>query len=367
MSADLILAKKKYKNFAIVTDGLWRKSLSVIRSLGKAGYHVTVLGDSYCTTGFWSRYTSNRVVGPTASQNINAFGTCLTQLLEQFKLAEIKPVVFPMEDASMHWLVNNWNNNPNPGYLALIPPPPALDVAADKALTMEHAKKLGIDHPGTWLANSAEEIINLTQPFSEGSFVVKPRVGVGSSGVVYGQKRSKQEWADHIERFGALIVQERISAEGAALGASLIMDKAGNLIAGVAHRRLQQYPVSGGPSTDRETIDAPELIERSRKLLESLNWTGVAMVEWKLDPKDGKEKLLEINPRFWGSLELAVRAGVNFPLLYAEASEGKLACKLPTGPFYGTSGVRCRWMIPGEILRYLTQDKAQRESLLKFI
>lgn len=46
------------------------------------------------------------------------------------------------------------------------------------------------------------------------------------------------------------------------------------------------------------------------------------MVEWKVDLRDGRPKLMEINPRFWGSLELAVRSGVNFPSLYADADRG---------------------------------------------
>jgi hypothetical protein len=71
-------------------------------------------------------------------------------------------------------------------------------------------------------------------------------------------------------------------------------------------------------------------------------------------------KLMEINPRFWGSLELAVRSGVDFPALYARASLGE---KLGAPSAYKT-GVRCRWVIPGDILRYLTDDS--RESPLRF-
>jgi predicted ATP-grasp superfamily ATP-dependent carboligase len=85
------------------------------------------------------------------------------------------------------------------------------------------------------------------------------------------------------------------------------------------------------------------------------------MVEWKLDPEDGIPKLMEINPRFWGSLELAVRAGVNFPVLYADAVLGRT----PTGGDY-RDGIVCRWMFPGELLRYMTQDRNDRESLFSF-
>jgi len=107
-----------------------------------------------------------------------------------------------------------------------------------------------------------------------------------------------------------------------------------------------------------------ELVAHSRRILENLAWRGVAMVEWKQDPKTGEHRLLEINPRFWGSLDLAIRAGVDFPTLYARAAAGKL----PPGewPAY-RAGVVCRWMVPGEILRYLGERRLDRESLREFL
>ena len=360
MSAELARYKNHYSGFAIVTDGLWRKSLSVIRSLGKANYHVTVLGNSWCTTGFWSRYATRRERFPTADSNETAFIQALTSLLDEYNDAEITPVVFAMEDASMKCLVKMQHSEPTVSFAALLPPPDALAIAADKALTMKHAADLGIPCPHTAIADNPTSAVTLTNELEKGSFVAKPRVGVGSSGVLYGTHLKEEDWAQHIRNFGSLVIQERIPEEGEALGASLLIDENGKTIAAVAHRRLKQYPVSGGPSTDRITIDNPELIANSEHLLQSLKWRGIAMVEWKLDPRDNVPKLLEINPRFWGSLELAVRAGVDFPLIYAQASRME-----PFSPVISSeTGVRCRWMIPGDILRYLSSQ--EREPLSQF-
>ena len=87
------------------------------------------------------------------------------------------------------------------------------------------------------------------------------------------------------------------------------------------------------------------------------------MVEWKVDLRDGRPKLMEINPRFWGSLELAVRSGVNFPSLYADADRGCIMMRPDT---YRTD-VRCRWLIPGDILRWLTDKPSHRERLRDFL
>jgi len=83
------------------------------------------------------------------------------------------------------------------------------------------------------------------------------------------------------------------------------------------------------------------MVEAAHALLGSLRWHGVAMVEFKLDPRDGRPKLMEINGRFWNSLPLAVAAGVDFPfLLYRLATEGDVPeC------FEYRSGVRCRWLV----------------------
>lgn len=99
------------------------------------------------------------------------------------------------------------------------------------------------------------------------------------------------------------------------------------------------------------------------KLLSSLKWIGIAMVEWKIDANDGLPYLLEINPRFWGGLELAIRSGVDFPMMYYQAC---LDQPVKFEPKYSV-GVVSRWIIPGELLRYLSTPHAMRENFLAFI
>ena len=67
-------------------------------------------------------------------------------------------------------------------------------------------------------------------------------------------------------------------------------------------------------SVYRESVAAdPDLVRRSRALLDAFGWCGVAMVEYKLDERTGTPYLMEVNGRFWGSLQLAIDAGVDFP------------------------------------------------------
>jgi predicted ATP-grasp superfamily ATP-dependent carboligase len=107
-----------------------------------------------------------------------------------------------------------------------------------------------------------------------------------------------------------------------------------------AHRRIREKPPAGGVSVYRESIAAePDLVRRSRELLQRFGWEGVAMIEYKVDAATGEPYLMEVNGRFWGSLQLAVDAGVDFPALLASLALGQHP---PAITSYRT-GVRSRW------------------------
>lgn len=356
--------KNRHEHYALVTDGLWRKSLSAIRSLGKRNYKVTVMGDSIFTTGFWSKYAADFLIAPTAVDNTSAFGDSLLKCLHRFaKKNKGKPVLLPMEDASLQWVVTNTDAVKDLCYV-LMPSADAIAIAESKHATLLHAQQLGLPVPLTYAASTPEDVVSILRQIElDGSkqFIVKPVQGSGSSGIKYDVNDSAIDWSRHWAQYGRLLIQERLPAEGRGVGVSILMDRHGVCCAWFIHERLQQYPNSGGPSTDRRSIHHPELLDMSLRLLKSLNWKGIAMVEWKIDTATQQPKLMEINPRFWGSLELAVRAGVDFPYLYALAAADQ---PLPAVPEY-SDGVRCRWLIPGDILRFLTQS--QRESLREFL
>jgi predicted ATP-grasp superfamily ATP-dependent carboligase len=133
------------------------------------------------------------------------------------------------------------------------------------------------------------------------------------------------------------LVQEYIPGDGR--GVFALMNR-GRLRAAFAHRRLREKPPSGGVSVLSESIALdPEVLAQAEQILEALKWHGVAMVEFKRDARDGVSKLLEINGRFWGSLQLSVDAGVDFPyLLYRLAIAGDVE---PVSTY--ATGVRLRW------------------------
>ena len=144
------------------------------------------------------------------------------------------------------------------------------------------------------------------------------------------------------------LLQEFIP-EKESVGFVTIYGKDAKLKAFCQHKRLHQYPLSGGPSTLRETISDDRLKEYGSTLLDELRWVGPAMVEFRVDSRDGVPKLMEINPRLWGSIALHIAAGVNFPeLIYKESND----ISYPNVYSYDI-GKKAKWLLPGEILYFL--------------
>src|SRR5262249_40243432 len=146
----------------------------------------------------------------------------------------------------------------------LLPSPESFQLTRDKAGTLARAQELGIPCPRTYIPASLGELEELVAQVRLEDFVVKPRTGSGSSGVIYGSNISTSSLGQHWQRHGPLLLQERIPATGVALGVSMLFDRAGRETATFAHRRLREYPVSGGPSTQRvsEPLDGPHAYSR---------------------------------------------------------------------------------------------------------
>jgi predicted ATP-grasp superfamily ATP-dependent carboligase len=117
------------------------------------------------------------------------------------------------------------------------------------------------------------------------------------------------------------IVQEFVEASGQYVFAALYDE--GEPLATFQHRQLRGNSYTGGGGVYRETIADPELEAVGRRLLDHLDWHGLACIEYMKDAETGAYKLAEINPRLWQSLPCAVRAGADFPSYYWLAATGR--------------------------------------------
>lgn len=323
----------------LVTNAGYRKSVPIIRALGKAGMQVICADTSPLAMGFFSRYSYKKFTYPEID-NDEFFDAFISQL-------DKNPcdVILPLNDDMLLELSTKRNLLPDPSAL-LLPSHDRLVFASDKSKLVPFAGELGIPIPNTLIVSKEEDIAkcpDLTFPL-----VLKPSEGSGSRGVSWVYDRiSLNETCRRLIRKGhTVLVQEAIPKEGRGMGYSALFDREGNIVAEFIYQRLREYPLSGGPSTLRESIWRDDLAEMSRKLLFALDWVGLAMVEYKIDSRDGQPKLMEINPRFWGSIALPIFCDVNFPVLAAKVTAGIPVAPQPRYPL----GKSARWLWPGDIL-----------------
>ena len=228
----------------------------------------------------------------------------------------------------------------------------------DKAKTIKIAMENGIPCPKTYFVDDIEEI---RKDEIEFPVVIKPRESSGARGIVYVNSLEElmREYKKVRNRYGTPLIQEYIPGEHYNISTLFNMDS--ELRAVFVLKKIRQYPVSGGPVTFAVSVEKPDVVKYAVKLLKAVNWYGVAEVELIIDKRDKKPKLLEVNPRFWSPLELAILSGVDFPyLLYKMAMDGDVKPVIT----YKT-GVKLRFL-SGDIL-WLLSTPNKPKALPEFI
>jgi len=331
----------------LILDGMWNKSLAAVRSLGKRGLYVAAGERTRLATALFSRYCKKRVIYPSPVEQKQEFLHYLEDELAQGDY----DVTLPMEFSTQIILTDRENKQKLERYTRI----PFADAGLamnvnDKAFIMQHALGKGFHIPKTYFLNREDQIAEVAKNV-EYPIVIKPRVSSGSRGIVYAKSREEliSSYKQVHRRYPFPFVQEYIPDGEGTYGVGLLLNFNSEIRASFVYKRLRCYPVSGGPSTLRESVKREDIQGIAESLLQSLKWTGIAHVEFKIDPRDNLPKLLEVNPRFWGSLQLAIEAGVDFPyLLYRMAMDRDVE---PVKDY--KSGVRCRWLIPGDILHFI--------------
>ena len=307
----------------VVTDGEQRAALAVVRSLGNAGYHPVVCSARRHSLAGASRHarSESRVPDPLGSPE------AFTEAVERLVHTVDARLVLPVSEAALLALVPE-RERLRP---AIIPFPDAARVRriCDKGTVLEVAQGLGISIPRQVRLEVPPAPTTVHPGELAYPVVVKPvRSVIDSDG---GRRKASVRYARDPAELALVLaavdpaaypvlLQERIVGPG--VGVFVLLWE-GRLVAACAHRRLREKPPSGGVSVLRETIALdPALLDRSVTLLRRLEWQGVAMVEYKLDVA-GRPYLMEINGRFWGSLQLAIDAGVDFPNLLVRLALGE--------------------------------------------
>jgi predicted ATP-grasp superfamily ATP-dependent carboligase len=340
-----------------VTDGAERTSLAIARSLGRAGIEVHCGESHRFSTTALSKYCKKSFIYPDPQADCRRFIAWLEEILSSndydaiYSSREVTTVPISYHKKRLE----AYTRVPFPDY-------PLLLMAHDKGKTFQFAKMCGIPIPETYVPEDPRDLEGIARSL-EYPAVVKSRrktiwkgnspsmLKVTERNYVHSPEELLQISQEIERRSGIMpIVQEFIPGEG--FGVEVLMNN-GDPRAIFMHRRLREYPITGGASTLRESIADQEMQDVALRLMKRLRWHGVAMVEFKRDDRDGMPKLMEINGRFWGSLPLSIAAGVDFPyLLHQMVMRGDVK---PAMEYH--LGTKCRWLMPGDMLWLLASLK----------
>lgn len=323
----------------LVTDGSQRAALAIVRSLGRAGHNVAVCAENASLAGA-SRWCRREHTTPDPLTAPDAFVERVRAIVATIEA----DLVIPVTEAAL---------------LALLPirdrlapaTVPFVDVGSfsalsDKKSLLAVASRMGIQTPPQRLLEGPDDLRDLDALASEFPIVVKPyRSVVGERDARFktgvSHVGNESELRTLLERMPPaaypLLLQRRIIGPGIGVFL-LIWDE--RVVARFGHRRIREKPPSGGVSVLRESCALPEVTYRaSVRLLQHFHWQGVAMVEYKRDARTGVDYLMEVNGRFWGSLQLAIDAGVDFPRLLVDLARGRRPDPVLNYP----PGVVSRW------------------------
>lgn len=312
----------------IVTDGKYRMSIAAVRALGRAGYRVTVTQTAAEAEGtppvFSSRYAAEtRVIEGSVTDA--EYKDRLWAVIKEYD----RPVLFPLGAVTLN-TVSKYANEFSAVCDFLVSPPEVLDALNDKEAVHARAEELGLPVPKQYRGEPEAYPV-----------VIKPHCGekLGLTAAKrYMIARDEAEYMVYLHEMKKHdpepIVQQKVTGDG--MGACLLIDADGRLINAVCHRRVREYPITGGPSSCCESFYDEKMIETAYTLLSSFGFRGMAMVEFK------GEYILEVNPRVWGSYPMTVCCDSGFTEDYAAASAGE---KVEYTPGAYKQGVRMRFTL----------------------
>ena len=344
----------------LVLDAQQRSALAVTRSLGSRGIRVITADTVAETLAGASRFSAGNEVYASPSDP-DAFITSINALITKHAV----DVVYPVTEISLYTLLARRGELTQ----AKIPLAPfsTIKQLANKAELVALCNRLGVGAPQSVQYLSAAAAIDDVREFAY-PLVIKPALSrIQIEGVwVNAAVRHAADAEAALELLKTepalqnhpFMIQQCIDGHGA--GVFLLYDH-GECIAHFTHRRVRERPPSGGVSVLSESVPTdPALLAQSQRILDAVEWHGVAMVEYKV-ASDGTPYIMEVNTRFWGSLQLAIDSGVDFPFLLHEATMGRKT----RGPEVYRTGNRLRWLM-GDLDRLYLVMRQKESATGKF-
>lgn len=288
----------------LVTDGGYSHALEIIRSLSKKGNKVDCIGYSFCLSSF-SR-SLNKVSFSQSLFNQSNIKKFLS-FLDREKYDYLIPI-----GANSVYLVNKYRNEISKRVIINLAASESINNCLSKEKLLEISKEIEIPIPKTYEKKDLKRIFKGDNKLKK-NYVLKPSSELSNKKIIYTSNFKKINY--YLKFKNDFLVQEYIDGYG--VGFFAIYDN-GILKDFFMHKRIRENPPSGGSSVFAESIFDEKLFLYGKRLLDKLKWHGVAMVEFKKEYKTNNLYLMEVNPKFWASHDLAIACGINFAEKYLE-------------------------------------------------
>ena len=324
----------------LVSDGSYKHTLGIVRDLGARGLEVFVCSEVRPAIAGMSRYCRGYFFVPPIDDS--EYPSVLEKIIRTESIDLYLPVGYKscLAAAVIRKRLLTCCR-------IFVPDEQTVRSAADKSQMTALAQELSIPVPESFAPSNLEDALAYGK-LANYPLVIKGKAEAAPFATAYvdNPKQFESCYRQLVEKhaLGSLelpIIQHRLTGCGFGFFA-FYLD--GTMQAHFMHRRVREYPVSGGPSTCAESFADDLLLDFGKRLLDRLRWHGVAMVEFKQNRLTGDYCFLEVNPKFWGSHDLALHCGVSFPYMMVQTTRGE---KLHTPPEYQT-GIRFHWPLSGD-------------------
>ena len=301
------------------------RSLGVVRSLGRRGIPVWVAKGRDHSLATYSKYALRTLAPP--DRNGEARLNFYLNLSREHGLQ--RWILFPTDDEAVTF-VSRFHRELSQAFQVVTPAWESLQWAANKILMHRLAAEFDVQQPWTVCPPNVDELSTMDCPFP---VILKPaqrdvrnELTIRKALRVDNREKLIRAYKDatRVMEQQLLMVQEIIPGGGENQFSYTALCRDGKPLVHLVAKRGRQYPMDfGRASTYVETVDDPGLAGPSERLLDALKLDGLVEIEYKRDPRDGKFKLLDINPRIWGWHTLCGRAGVDYPYLLWLLVNGK--------------------------------------------
>lgn len=329
----------------LILDAANRQSLLAVQSLGRAGLRVAV-GECFAECDpaqpvltFRSRYSAHNVVLPSYAASAADFAAAVVEFARKHPTR----VVLPTSDGAIAALTPVRDQLAAIGCVLALSSDSVLEIANDKDRTLAIARDLGIDHPRTRLIDTSDDAA-ATASELEYPVVLKPKSSWAPQSTVRLQAVEAVSEAE-----AAAVIRTVLDAGTSVLAQQWAGGRregitmcvvGGDVLASCAHLQLRTSPALGGVSVLRKSIPLPQdSFDAALRLVKAIGLEGLCEVEFRRDASD-RPLLMEINARLAGSLENAIRSGIDFPLLLWQWATGQPVNRVSDYK----KGVRTRWL-----------------------